>query len=57
VDRLPIDHRAVVAEARALYLGEQEMPSEDFAMRAPPYAEQVVAQINELARAELRPNR
>jgi hypothetical protein len=43
VDRLPIDHRAVVAEARALYLGEQEMPSEDFAMRAPPYAEQVVA--------------
>lgn len=40
--RLPQQHRGVLAEARAIYLGDQEQESKDFRSGARAYAEHVV---------------
>jgi predicted nucleotidyltransferase len=43
--RLPHRHRGVLAEARAMYLGDGEGEPEDFGSRARAYAEHLVAEI------------
>jgi len=44
--RLPKKHQGVLAEARAIYVGDEQQESEDFVPRARQYAEHVVAEIN-----------
>ena len=46
--RLPEEHRAVLARARAIYLGEQEERWDDLRPRVRPHAERVVAEIQRL---------
>ncbi|MDP9068000.1 MAG: aminoglycoside adenylyltransferase family protein [Actinomycetota bacterium] len=48
--RLPAQHRRVLIEARAIYVGEAKEEFKDFVPRARPYAEHVVAEIQELSR-------
>ena len=45
--RLPETHQRVLAEARAIYVGEAQAESNDFVPRARRYAQHVVAQIQE----------
>jgi predicted nucleotidyltransferase len=49
LDRLPEEHRAVLARARAVYLGEEEERWDDLAPRLRPHADYVVAEIERLA--------
>ena len=46
LSRLPEKHRGVLAEARSIYLGDQQQESNDFVPRARAFAEHVVAQIH-----------
>jgi streptomycin 3"-adenylyltransferase len=46
--RLPEEHRAVLARARAVYLGEEEERWGDLAARVRPHADAVVAEIRRL---------
>jgi predicted nucleotidyltransferase len=55
--RLPHEHRPVLREARAVYLGELEIESHDFVERARAFAGYVTAQIDELIRREFAPKR
>ena len=48
--RLPPRHRGVLAEARAMYLGDGEGEPDDFGPRACSYAKHVVAEIRALPR-------
>jgi streptomycin 3"-adenylyltransferase len=49
LDRLPEEHRAVLARARAVYLGEEDERWDDLAPRVRPHADYVVAEIERLA--------
>jgi len=49
--RLPKAHRAVLARARAIYLGAEEERWEDLRPRVRPHADHVVAEINRLSTA------
>ena len=49
VDRLPEEHRGVLARARAIYLGDEDERWDDLESRVRPHAEHVVAQIERLA--------
>jgi predicted nucleotidyltransferase len=49
IARLPEEHRAVPARARAIYLGEAEEGWDDLRDRVRPYADHVVAAIDEAA--------
>jgi predicted nucleotidyltransferase len=51
LDRLAVEHRAVLARARSIYLGEEEERWDDLAARVRPHADHVVARIAELRRA------
>lgn len=46
--RLPAQHQRVLAEARAIYLGDQEEESEDFRLDARAYAEHIAAEMKAL---------
>jgi predicted nucleotidyltransferase len=46
--RLPQEHRAVLARARAVYLGQEEERWDDLALRLRPHADYVVAEIERL---------
>jgi predicted nucleotidyltransferase len=46
LSRLPEQHRGVLAEARSIYLGNQQQQSNDFVPRARAYSEHVVAEIH-----------
>lgn len=43
--RLPQEHQGVLAEARAIYLGNEQQESKDFVARARQYADHVVAEM------------
>jgi hypothetical protein len=45
LERLPEEHRTVLARARAIYLGEEEERWHDLEPRVRAYAEHVVAEI------------
>jgi streptomycin 3"-adenylyltransferase len=47
-ERLPEEHRAVVARARAIYLGDEEERWDDLMARVPPCATYLVAEIERL---------
>lgn len=47
ITRLPPEHRPVLAHARAIYLGEEEEYWDDLRLRVRPYADYVVAAINQ----------
>ena len=47
--RLPDEHRAVLARARAIYLGDEEERWEDLEPRIRPHTDYVVAEIERLA--------
>jgi predicted nucleotidyltransferase len=49
--RLPGEHRAVLARARAVYLGEEEERWDDLAPRLQPHADYVVAEVERLVSA------
>jgi streptomycin 3"-adenylyltransferase len=49
--RLPEEHRAVLARARAVYLGEEDERWDDLAPRVRPHADYVVAEIERLVPA------
>jgi predicted nucleotidyltransferase len=49
LERLPEEHRAVLARARAVYLGEEDERWDDLAPRLRPHADYVVAEIERLA--------
>jgi predicted nucleotidyltransferase len=49
--RLPEEHRAVLARARAIYVGEEEERWDDLRPRIQPHAEHVVARITGVAAA------
>ena len=51
--RLPEEHRAPLARARAIYLGDEEERWDDLQADVRAYAEYVVAEIERLSRAEL----
>jgi predicted nucleotidyltransferase len=51
LERLPDEHRAVLARARAIYVGEAEERWDDLAPRARPHADYVVGEIQRLAEA------
>ena len=53
MDRLPVDHRALLAEARADYLGEERMQTDDLQRRAQAFADFAVTQIGVLASTAL----
>jgi len=48
LDRLPEEHRAVLARAREIYLGHEEERWDDLRPRVRPYADRVVAEIHRL---------
>jgi predicted nucleotidyltransferase len=48
LDRLPGEHRAVLARARAIYLGDEQERWDDVKAQVRPYADHVVAQIHRL---------
>ncbi len=48
LERLPAEHRAVLARARAIYRGEAEERFDDLAARVRPHADHVVAEIARL---------
>ena len=48
LERLPEEHRAVLARARTVYLGEEEERWDDLAPRLRPHADYVVAEIERL---------
>jgi streptomycin 3"-adenylyltransferase len=48
--RLPEEHRAVLARARAIYLGDEEERWDDIMSRVRPHADNVVAEIDQLRR-------
>jgi predicted nucleotidyltransferase len=48
--RLPEEHRAVLARARAIYLGADEEGWEDVRPHVRPYADYIVAEVNHLVR-------
>ena len=48
LDRLPAEHHAVLARARAVYLGEEEERWADIELDIRPHADYVVAEINRL---------
>ncbi|HWC14853.1 MAG TPA: aminoglycoside adenylyltransferase family protein [Actinomycetota bacterium] len=50
--RLPERHQEVVAEARAVYLGDEQHESEDFVARARQFADHVLAQIQKDSRPQ-----
>ena len=47
--RLPEEHRAVLARARAIYLGDEEERWDDIKPRVRPHADHVVGEIERLA--------
>jgi Domain of unknown function (DUF4111) len=47
--RLPEEHRAVLARARAIYLGDEQERWEDLEPRVRPHVDYVVAEIERLA--------
>jgi predicted nucleotidyltransferase len=49
LDRLPEEHRAVLARARAIYLGDEEEHWDDLQPQIRPHTDYVVAEINRLA--------
>lgn len=49
LDHLPEEHRAVLARARAIYLGERRERWDDLSDRVRPHVDHVVAAINKLA--------
>ncbi len=49
--RLPQEHRAVLARARAIYLGAEEERWEDIGPQVRPHADHVVAEIKRLIAA------
>lgn len=49
--RLPDEHRAVLARARAIYLGDEEEGWDDIHPHLRPHADYVVAEINRLTAA------
>ena len=49
LDRLPEEHRAVLARARAIYVGDEEERWDDIEPRLRPHTDHVVAAINRLA--------
>jgi predicted nucleotidyltransferase len=51
LDRLPEQHRTVLARARAIYLGDEEERWDDIRAQVRPYADHVVAEIHQLAGA------
>lgn len=50
--RLPQEHQGVLAEARAIYLGDKRHESEDFVAKAHRYADHVVAEIQKDSRRQ-----
>lgn len=55
LERLPDEQRAVLARARAIYLGDEEERWDDLEPLVRPHAEHVVAEIRELAAADASP--
>lgn len=53
IDRLPADHRSLLAEARAGYLGGEAMRSEGLTTRARDFAHYLMVRITDLASTEL----
>jgi predicted nucleotidyltransferase len=51
LDRLPQEHRAVLARARAVYRGDEEAGFEDLEMRVRPYVDYVVSEIERCVRS------
>jgi predicted nucleotidyltransferase len=51
LDRLPENHRAVLARARAIYLGDEEEHWDDIEPLVRPHSDYVVAEINRLVAA------
>ncbi len=51
LDRLPEEHRAVLARARAIYVGHEEERWDDLEPHVRPHADHVVAEINRVDRA------
>jgi predicted nucleotidyltransferase len=49
LERLPVQHRAVLARARAIHLGEAEEGWDDIQPRIRPHVDRVVAEINRLS--------
>lgn len=54
--RLPEERRAVLARARAIYLGDEEERWDDIQPQVRPHADHVVAEINRLNTAIFRPS-
>jgi streptomycin 3"-adenylyltransferase len=54
LDRLPEEHRAVLARARAIYLGDEEERWDDVEPLVRPHSDYVVAEINRLVTAGSR---
>jgi streptomycin 3"-adenylyltransferase len=52
LDRLGKQHRTVLARARAIYLGDEEEWWDDIEAQVRPYADHVVAEIQQLASSE-----
>jgi len=52
LERLPEEHRAVLARARATYLGDEEERWDDIRPRIRPHTDHVVAEIHRLATAD-----
>ena len=56
LERIPEEHRAVLARARAIYLGDEAERWDDVKPQVRPYADHVVAEIQRLAGAHMRPS-
>ena len=57
LDRLPKEHRVVLARARAIYLGDEEEHWDDIEPLVRPHADHVVAEINRLVTPGSRTSR
>jgi hypothetical protein len=55
LDRLSEQHRTVLARARAIYLGDEEERWDDIKAQVRPYADYVVAEIQQVAGASPKP--
>ncbi len=56
LERLPPEHREVLARARAIYLGEEDERWDDLRPRVRPYADHVASEIRRQAAAQVRPS-
>jgi len=56
LERLPEEHHAVLARARAIYLGDEEERWDDVATRVRPYADHVSGEIHKRAASPKNPS-